>query len=616
MILSEMTTMRKLMLLHGVVGGKAVEDFASGNPCVFTTDLAKPLRKLALTLLPKQNLNGQDAPWPAGGGVNVLDFAQYFTEGETVTQNGITSTFSNGYLRVTGTNQSSTFNIVYKSCNVTLPAGTYIMPSNLNIRCDIDGQGNSNYASSITAQQSVKMAAFYVFASANATVNYNIPMMLVKGTTRPTSYSPYSNICPIIPWENVGTWTGGRNLFTTEGEAKGRYIDSSDVSKSYVGWNHSDYIPVKPDTEYVFEPHSTSGQVAKTWFYDADKVGISYLSSGTATFTTPSNCHFMRFSYRDTSYDIQLEVGNTATPYVPYSPIVAHPVNVGKNLVKTKDSSRESAGITYTVNDDGSVKAYGTTPENSTSWFRAGTDYETQGTFLKKGTYRLTGGKSNDKLLYIVGKYVDGTTISNQTVTGGVYDKGEGLTFTLTDDAYITYQIQIRKGFSIDDTFYPMIRFANNGDDTFQPYLHPVYGASVDLTTGEVWGTWIAIDLSTMGFSYRSNWNCWVASADSRLEIVQSNSTPTKAVMEQAKAVVATGYTGSHSQFTFSQNTSGVWFYDNGSTENAPSGLLIAPLATPVLLATLTPQQISALVGVNTVWSDADGIELTYLKKG
>lgn len=62
MILSEMTTMRKLMLLHGIVGGKAVEDFASGNPCVFTTDLAKPLRKLELSLLPRQSGTGDPSP--------------------------------------------------------------------------------------------------------------------------------------------------------------------------------------------------------------------------------------------------------------------------------------------------------------------------------------------------------------------------------------------------------------------------------------------------------------------------------------------------------------------------------------------------------------------------
>ena len=40
-------------------------------------------------------------------------------------------------------------------------------------------------------------------------------------------------------------------------------------------------------------------------------------------------------------------------------------------------------------------------------------------------------------------------------------------------------------------------------------------------------------------------------------------------------------------------------------------------LATPVLITTLTPQQINAIKGNNTIWSDANGnCEVTFLKKG
>ena len=43
---------------------------------------------------------------------------------------------------------------------------------------------------------------------------------------------------------------------------------------------------------------------------------------------------------------------------------------------------------------------------------------------------------------------------------------------------------------------------------------------------------------------------------------------------------------------------------------------ILVPLATPQEI-TLTPEQITALKGENTIWSDADGdIEVTYYKKG
>ena len=44
---------------------------------------------------------------------------------------------------------------------------------------------------------------------------------------------------------------------------------------------------------------------------------------------------------------------------------------------------------------------------------------------------------------------------------------------------------------------------------------------------------------------------------------------------------------------------------------------MVYKYAQPVLITTLTPQQINALKGNNTVWSDANGdCEVTYLKKG
>ena len=44
----------------------------------------------------------------------------------------------------------------------------------------------------------------------------------------------------------------------------------------------------------------------------------------------------------------------------------------------------------------------------------------------------------------------------------------------------------------------------------------------------------------------------------------------------------------------------------------------VLELASPILITTLTPQQINAIKGqTNTIWSDANGdCEVTYLKKG
>lgn len=62
MIFSEMTTMRKLMLLHGIVGSKSIEDISVGNPLTFQTDLARPLKSLLIPFTPQQSGTGDPSP--------------------------------------------------------------------------------------------------------------------------------------------------------------------------------------------------------------------------------------------------------------------------------------------------------------------------------------------------------------------------------------------------------------------------------------------------------------------------------------------------------------------------------------------------------------------------
>lgn len=124
------------------------------------------------------------------------------------------------------------------------------------------------------------------------------------------------------PWP-VG---GGVNKFGPNANAlENSYIGIAGniaTGEAAQGWTVSDYISVAEQTEYTFAPHSTEGYSAKAWFYDTNKTGISYIDSGPRTFTTPADCAYMRFSYRSTSYDIQLELGSSVSAtYTPYSNI-------------------------------------------------------------------------------------------------------------------------------------------------------------------------------------------------------------------------------------------------------------------------------------------------------
>ena len=117
----------------------------------------------------------------------------------------------------------------------------------------------------------------------------------------------------------ANVYVTGKNHFTTTGETAGYFLDSDCEELASSSWNCSDYIAVLPSTQYTFNPGTTAGNSAKIWYFDISKNPISYIASGEQTFTTPSNCAFMRFSYRASSADIQLELGSTSTEYEAFS---------------------------------------------------------------------------------------------------------------------------------------------------------------------------------------------------------------------------------------------------------------------------------------------------------
>lgn len=126
----------------------------------------------------------------------------------------------------------------------------------------------------------------------------------------------------------------GKNLFNIEGETLGAYLLSDGTIRNdstAVSWNLSDYIPVKEGETYYFNPNTTAGSSAKHGYYDTSKGFVSSINSGASSFTVPSGVSFMRFSYRNTSTDIQLELGSTPSTYEAYQG-TTYPVSFGTTI--------------------------------------------------------------------------------------------------------------------------------------------------------------------------------------------------------------------------------------------------------------------------------------------
>jgi len=107
----------------------------------------------------------------------------------------------------------------------------------------------------------------------------------------------------------------GKNLFDEATVTTGYYVNNAyGTLDPHASYSASDYIPVKPDTTY------TRSSALYMAFYDAGRKYISGIGAGgSKSFTTPSNCSYVRVTITTTAIaGYQLEEGSANTEYEPY----------------------------------------------------------------------------------------------------------------------------------------------------------------------------------------------------------------------------------------------------------------------------------------------------------
>ena len=135
-----------------------------------------------------------------------------------------------------------------------------------------------------------------------------------------------------------------------------------------------------------------------------------------------------------------------------------------KNLLPNKATTQVVNGITYTVNEDGSITADGTATSNA-SLYLAGV--QSVGLYnLKKGQYILSDGNNgySNEIYMQIHKYESPYTSYGGTRYGAK-------TFTLPEDVNVVARIFIANGVTVSNlTFKPMIRPASIKDESYVPY--------------------------------------------------------------------------------------------------------------------------------------------------
>ena len=162
------------------------------------------LGALSVSVNPAQDLNGYDSPWPAGGGVNLLDPAKCSAVGPsgayglTVTHDQATAIWT-----ISGTPTSQNASLGFNFCtysDFSLSGKGYQVQA-----FPISGTPIKNFYG--FRNEAENKIAIIIDTVANPTVNMTFKVSVAA--TAQTAWTPYSNICPISGWTGANVYHSG-----------------------------------------------------------------------------------------------------------------------------------------------------------------------------------------------------------------------------------------------------------------------------------------------------------------------------------------------------------------------------------------------------------------------
>ena len=334
---------------------KALYDVKSAGPAAIVSihdAEAIPLKSLVAQITPVQDLHGYDNPWPAGGGKNKLAMTLDWIKaanggtwtGNSVVLNGVTFTVvtdaggnvtaitasgtagpSNAILYVGEMASALTEDMILTGCPASGGNSSYRVTYN-TIGSDV-GSGVTIPSGTIAANVYIRIYQGYAISG---TLTF-YPMLRLS-TESDATFAPYSNICPISGWTGANITHTGKNLFDKSMTfTENKVLNGSGGVDNNNAYSYSDYIRVEPNTDSVFSGTIVVNNAYNSVvYYDANKNFISRYQPSTrdvpAQFTTPNNCHFIRFNAssgagKDVN-TIQLEKGTIATAYEAFGGVL------------------------------------------------------------------------------------------------------------------------------------------------------------------------------------------------------------------------------------------------------------------------------------------------------
>ena len=242
----------------------------------------------------------------------------------------------------------------------------------------------------------------------------------------------------------------------------------------------------------------------------------------------------------------------------------------GKNLLRHVVTNVVSAyGLTLIPNDDGSVRITGTPTNGSTPVLLSRQTLSQGDWILPAGTYTINRGSlsANDKVYLQVVPFSGTTLFSRNTAIPYTYAENKSIRF-------IDIGVNPNDGNAIDFTIYPQLELGSTAT-AYEPYNGSTYSITFPSAAGTVYG--------------------------GTLDVVNG-----ELVVDRAQIA---NYNG--------ETLPGEWISDRdvyaAGASPTTGAQVVYELATPITYQ-LTPQEISTIIGTNTIYADTGDTSVYYPK--
>ena len=297
-------------------------------------------------------------------------------------------------------------------------------------------------------------------------------------------------------------------------------------------------------------------------------------------------------------------------------------MRTGKNLLNPTLASGTYTenGITWTLNNDGSVTVSGTATGTSYLWMYGSASIPIPSWMYKLAGKTVTASSGN-------GHFTQSGYASIQVILYGsptLVIREETATIPSDLSPYTGFAIVlfVNTGNTVDATVYPQFELGSTATDyepysgqtydiTFPSEARTVYGGTLDVTTGELVVDKIGVDLTT-GMSGGTAGAGYVFYKQlSNVQTVPNSQIAD--ILNEAYTPIRFNAVSMESN-TIALRDNQVLYVNTGSDSIYPVGKAILPLATPITY-TLTPQEtqeITSLLGENNLWTDTGDSEVEY----